>query len=102
MFPGSPSLIMFQILPTGPETSRERMDFYLLGSTPTEQEQHFIDFITGVLVPEDVGLCEGVQKGLHSLGYRQGRFVVDRTHPEFSEHHVHFFQKMVHDALTAV
>jgi len=50
-------------------------------------------------VKEDVGLCEGVQKGLHSLGYQQGRFVVDRDHPEFSEHHVHFFQKMVLDSL---
>lgn len=99
MFPGSPSLIMFQILPTGPETTRERMDFYLLGDQPSEQEQRFIDFITGTLVPEDVGLCEEVQKGLHSLGYRQGRFVVDRSHPEFSEHHVHFFQRMVRDAL---
>lgn len=99
MFPGSPSLIMFQILPTGPETTRERMDFYLLSERPSEQEQQFIDFITGVLVPEDIGLCEEVQKGLHSLGYRQGRFVVDRAHPEFSEHHVHFFQSMVRDAL---
>ena len=34
-----------------------------------------------------------------SLGYQQGRFVIDREHPEFSEHHVHFFQKMVLDGL---
>ena len=58
-----------------------------------------MDFIKTVLVPEDVGLCERVQKGLHSRGYTQGRFVVDRERPDFSEHHVHFFQKMVHDAL---
>ena len=44
---------------------------------------------------------ERVQKGLRSRGYSQGRFVVDRDRPEFSEHHVHFFQKMVHDALKA-
>jgi len=101
MFPGTPSLLMFQVLPTGPETVRERLDFYFLSAEPSEQEQRFIDFFAHVLVPEDVGLCEAVQKGLHSLGYEQGRFVVDRDHPEFSEHHVHFFQKMVRDALAA-
>ena len=52
-----------------------------------------------VLIVEDVGLCEKVQRGLHSRGYTQGRFVVDRSSPEYSEHHVHFFQKMVRDAL---
>jgi choline monooxygenase len=41
-----------------------------------------------------------VQQGLHSRGYTQGRFVVDRNHSEFSEHHVHFFQKFVKDAMT--
>lgn len=99
MFPGSTHLAMFQVLPTGPETTRERWDFYFTSPEPSELEQRFIDFIKNVLVKEDVGLCEGVQKGLHSLGYSQGRFVVDRDHPEFSEHHVHFFQKMVLDAL---
>ena len=32
---------------------------------------------------------------------RQGRFVVNRDHVEFSEHHVHFFQRFVHQALTS-
>ena len=99
MYPGSPSLAMFQIIPTGVETTRERWDFYLTRKVPNDQERRFIDYIKNVLVPEDVGLCEQVQKGLHSRGYRQGRFVVDRNHNEFSEHHVHFFQKFVHDAL---
>jgi choline monooxygenase len=99
MYPGSPSLAMFQIIPTGVETTRERWDFYFTHKLPNEQERRFIDYIKNVLVPEDVGLCEQVQKGLHSRGYSQGRFVVDRGHNEFSEHHVHFFQKFVHDAL---
>ena len=100
MYPGPPSLAVFQVMPTGPETTRERWDFYFTSREPTELERRFIDYIKSVLVAEDVGLCQQVQKGLHSLGYRQGRFVVDRAHPEFSEHHVHIFQKMVHAALT--
>ncbi len=59
MFPGSPSLIMFQIHSTGPETSRERMDFYLTSREPTPQEQGFIDFITGVPGP---GGCRAVRE----------------------------------------
>jgi len=100
MYPGSPSLAIFQVIPTGPETTRERWDFYFTHKEPNTQEREFINYIKNVLIPEDVGLCEQVQKGLHSRGYRQGRFVVDRSHPEFSEHHVHFFQKFVYNALT--
>ena len=100
IFPGSANLVMFQIMPTGPETTRERWDFYFARPTPNDQEQRLIDYLRTVLVPEDVRLCEAVQQGLHSRGYTQGRFVVDRAHNEFSEHHVHFFQKFVHDALT--
>jgi choline monooxygenase len=99
MYPGSPSLAMFTIIPTGPETSKERWDFYLAHKTPDNQERNFIEYIKNVLITEDVGLCVEVQKGLHSRGYRQGRFVVDRSRCEFSEHHVHFFQKFVHQAL---
>ena len=100
MFPGTPSLAMFQVIPTGPETALERWDFHFLDHTPSGPEQRMIDYIRDTLIPEDVGLCERVQVGLHSKGYRQGRFVVKRDHPEFSEHHVHFFQKFVYDALT--
>ena len=64
------------------------------------QENKLMDWFSFTLNAEDIDLCENVQKGLHSLGYTQGRFVVDRDHVEFSEHHVHFYQKMVKQALT--
>ena len=98
-FPGTASMVMFQILPSGPETCTVRHDFYFTSREPGSQEQAFMDWVIDVLIEEDVSLCENVQRGLHSLGYHQGRFVVDRSHEEFSEHHVHFFQKMVRDAL---
>ena len=59
-----------------------------------------INYIDTVLVAEDMELCEQVQRGLRSRGYEQGKFVVDRAHCEFSEHHVHFFQRFVYQALT--
>jgi phenylpropionate dioxygenase-like ring-hydroxylating dioxygenase large terminal subunit len=99
-FPGSPGAVMFQVLPMGPELTTVRHDFYFLGAEPTEQERKFMDWMTNVLATEDMAICERVQKGLHSRGYRQGKFVVDRNHVEFSEHHVHFFQQFVHRAMT--
>ena len=51
------------------------------------------------MVPEDVTSCESVQRGVHSRGYQQGKLIVDRSRPDFSEHHVHFFQQFVCRAL---
>ncbi len=98
-FPGTPSLILFQVVPLAPEKSLLRHDFYLLNREPSKQETKFIDWFCEVLNQEDVSLCENVQRGLHSRGYSQGKFVVDRDHVEFSEHHVHFFQDLVLGAL---
>ena len=50
---------------------------------------------------EDIPICESVQSGLHSLGYRQGRFIVDAARSEISEHAVHDFQSKLLDALGA-
>ena len=99
-FPGSPGAVLFQIVPTGPESCIARHDFYFIDPDPGPQERDFMRYIETVLVPEDVALCEAVQRGLHSRGYHQGRLVVDRAHPEYSEHHVHFFQSLVYRALT--
>jgi choline monooxygenase len=46
-------------------------------------------------VPEDIALCESVQRGLKSRSYRQGRFVFDEAHKGTSEHAVHHFHKRV-------
>ena len=50
---------------------------------------------------EDNLLCELVQRGLASRGYRQGRFMVDRERTERSEHAVHHFHRLVAEALGA-
>ena len=99
-FPGSAGAVLFQIIPTGPESSVARHDFYFLSNQLSRQEQEFVDYIDQVLIAEDQRLCEAVQRGLHSLGYRQGKLVIDHEKPEYSEHHVHFFQQMVYRALT--
>ena len=53
-----------------------------------------MDYVKQVLQPEDIGLVESVQRGLHSKGYTQGRFVVNSRLDSCSEHGVHHFQSM--------
>ena len=88
MFPGSCSLALFHVIPLGPEKTRERWDFYFLSKDLRPQERALIDYCSKTLAPEDIALCEAVQRGLHSRGYTQGRFVADPEHVEYSEHHV--------------
>ena len=98
-FPGPTSLVLFQIIPLEPELTMVRHDFYFKQSQPNAQEQALIDWIDTVLIPEDMVLCENVQRGLHSKGYTQGKFMVNHNDCSYSEHHVHFFQRLVHSAV---
>jgi len=45
--------------------------------------------------PEDVAVCEGVQRGLHSRGFGHGRLMVDAERTELSEHGSHHIQHWV-------
>ncbi len=98
-FPGPGNMTVLHIMPTGPETTREHFDFYFMDKTPTECERGAMKYIDEVLQPEDIGLVESVQRGLHSRGYAQGRFIVDRERSYISEHAVHHFHGLVLDAL---
>lgn len=99
--PGPKNLGVFQMVPTGPESSLQRWEFYFENEQPTESEQAYLDWTINTLIPEDTALYENVQHGLRSQGYSQGRFVINRNRPEWSEHHVHQFQTLVRDAIMA-
>ncbi len=98
-FPGSGNMTVFHIIPTGPETSRSHFDFYFMDATPSDCEEEAIRYIDDVLQVEDIGIVESVQRGLHSRGYDQGRFIVDAERSQLSEHAVHHFHGLVLDAL---
>lgn len=99
IMPGSGNISMLYMLPTGPQTCREVMDFFFMDETPTKEEWDSIVYLRDVLQPEDILLCENVQKGLRSRSYRTGRLVVDRQRSGISEHATHHFQSMVYRAL---
>ncbi len=97
--PGEPNLSVLQMNPTGPETTLEHLDVFTSQSTLSEEMANACRYLDDVLQPEDIGLCESVQRGLKSIGYNQGRFIVDPDRSELSEHGVHHFQQLVREAM---
>ncbi len=97
--PGESNVVVMYMLPSGPETTVETLDFYFLTEKPSEQQRALIEYFDKVLNPEDMALVESVQRGLHSRGYHQSRYIVDRDRTEQSEHAVHHFHALVLDAL---
>ncbi len=99
IYPGEPNLSVLQMNPTAPERCLEYQDWFTPGGQMTPQLKEAAEYQRDVLQPEDIGLCESVQRGLNSLAYNQGRFIVDHGKTELSEHAVHHFQSMVLQAL---
>ena len=96
-YPGG-KLTVFHNRPLGPERTLQTIEWYLPEARPSAMEQEVIDFVD-VVREEDIPIVESVQRGLHSRGYRQGRFVVDEDGTGLSEHAVHDFQLKVLHAL---
>jgi len=59
-----------------------------------------MDWFNTQLGPEDIWLNLLVQRGVHSFGFDQGRYLIDPERGPNSEHLVHHFHKLVYDALT--
>ena len=57
------------------------------------------DYTANVLVPEDIALCESVQRGLKSKGYDQGPLIVDPSRSGRGEHALHHFHRLVQKAM---
>ena len=96
-YPGG-KLTLFHNKPLGPERTLQVIEWYLPQAAPSAMEQEVIDFVD-VVREEDIPIVESVQRGLHSRGYRQGRFMVDEERTGMSEHAVHDFQLKVLRAL---
>ena len=57
------------------------------------------EYTADVLVPEDIALCESVQRGLKSKGYSQGPIVIDDALSGRGEQALHHFHRLVQKAL---
>jgi len=101
-FPGTPGIATFSFLPLESEITRQTFIYHAVNGVPTDTESNALAYFRDVLGPEDVNLVEDVQRGLHSLGYHQGRFMIDAVRSAVSEHAVHHFHGLVHRALVPV
>ena len=97
-YPGRANFSIMQMVPAGPERTRETIDFYLETDELTEADIESIRYIDEVLQPEDIALVESVQRGMRTPAFTQGRLVCDPTGSGLSEHGVHHFQGLVLDA----
>lgn len=95
VFPGIDGVGTFSFMPTAPELTHQAFTYYRPGRAATKTEAAAFAYFRDVLGPEDVDLVENVQRGLHSLGYHQGRIMVDAARSELSEHALHHFQNLV-------
>lgn len=97
ILPGSEELNISSIRPIGLEES----DFN--GHTLSISDgfnQPRAEYTANVLVPEDISLCESVQRGLKSKGYDQGPMIVDPDRTGRGEHAIHHFHRLVQKALS--
>ncbi len=100
--PGTPSLSIASTLPmgAGPQGAgasiRSFHNFALPGAARDEDR---IAYSQNVLGPEDVAICESVQRGLASRGYTAGRFVHDPDGGQTTEVAVHHFHRLYAEAM---
>ena len=91
LFPGTRTLSCFSFSPFNAEETR--MVGVMLTMPGESVPKERLAYVRDVLWPEDEGICKSVHRGLKSLGYRQGRFVMDPDEPGLSENAVHGFQR---------
>ena len=60
------------------------------------------EYAASVLAPEDIDLCESVQRGLKSKSYDQGAYIVNPDNLGESEHALHHFHRLVQSSLSAI
>jgi len=98
ILPGSREFSVFAVRPLGLDTC----SFEGHSMAPEGiMNQERADYTSNILVPEDIGLCESVQRGLKSKGYDQGPFIYDAQREGISEHGLHHFHRLVQQALTS-
>ncbi|MFI6485579.1 SRPBCC family protein [Nonomuraea sp. NPDC050663] len=97
-YPGRGNFMVLQIIPDGPQRTREIWDFYLETAEPNEAEVDSIRYIDEVLQVEDIALVESVQRGMRTPAFTQGKIVFDPEGSGLSEHAVHHFHGLVLEA----
>lgn len=94
-FPGTDAFSVFLTNPDGAEGTSEVFAYYTKDGMPDEDTRKGIHYFTYELGREDNELCENVQRGLRSQGYRGGIYMIDGERSGTSEHAVQGFHAQV-------
>ena len=89
----------FVMIPLEPEKSLLRFGYYGPDRATPDVTTACIKWMNEKLGPEDIELNVTNQRGLRSFGYNQGRYLIDAERSNESEHLVHHFHSMVHQAI---
>jgi choline monooxygenase len=100
-FPYADAIGTFNEIPVGPEKTLLRFGHYVPKSRPQSAlSRAAIAWFNEKLGPEDIDLNLMVQRGLHSFGFDQGRYMIDAARSSDSEHLLHHFHSLVFEALS--
>lgn len=99
-FPYTDMVGVFIMIPLTPEKSLLRFGYY----TPKDRREPpvtkaAIEWMNTQLGPEDIELNITNQKGLHSLGFGAGKYIIDDARPNQSENLVHHFHTLCYKAI---
>ena len=96
ILPGSNELAVYRIRPIDHEWTSFEGDVLTADGLTNEART---TYTANVLAPEDIALCESVQRGLKSRGYDQGPIMAGDLPTGENEYAIHHFHKLVHEAL---
>ena len=97
--PGCANLIVIRMAQNGPDRCAEHVDLLADSYGMTRVLEAIRDLFTEQFNAEDIALVESVHRGLKSLGYDQGRYVVDESESWYSESGLHRFHRQLLQAL---
>ncbi|GAA1608762.1 aromatic ring-hydroxylating oxygenase subunit alpha [Actinoplanes couchii] len=97
-YPGRGNFMVLQILPDGPDRTRETWDFWFETPELEPAEVEAVKYIDEVLQQQDITIVESVQRGMSTPAFDQGRIVHDPDESGLSEHGVHHFHGLVLEA----
>ena len=101
-FPYADLVGTFIMNPTGPETSLLRFGYYgVEGRELPDVTKACIRWMNEDLGPEDIRLNVSNQKGLRSLGFQKGRYLIGDGLDNRSEHLVRHFHRLCHQAISS-
>jgi carnitine monooxygenase subunit len=98
VMPGLPEVVVGTILPDGAGHTLRRFQRFAPPGAPRDSGRDAYERET--FGPEDVAICESVQRGLRSLGYDRGRIVHDAANPHHGEAAVHHFHRLLMGCLS--